>query len=180
MFKKAAGENMNSTYNVKPMLGFAPSDVMNIVCMFAFDVSWDAVRREVPFCAMVQDCVPPTFITAELACRHEWGRVPNPYKRFNPFTPREMFCYEHPWSFVAGKLAHSICRRSIRSIKTYRGVMMRHALKMMNGGIMEWNTAWHKVWNRLDASHFRRNVSGSFLSKMLEEIKYSSPLLLSL
>ena len=167
---------MRQTQKSRPMLGIAPNDIMDIICDLAFGADWHTVSREVPLCALVQECVPPTFLATELPCVKEWGRKPNPYKRFNSYTPLDQICNEHPWSFVAGKLAHSLCRRNVRRLKTYRGVLMRYALKMMNGGIMDWNTAWRKVWSRLDATHFRRNVSGSFIAKLLEEIKYSSPL----
>ena len=176
MYKKATRSSMMMSFNVIPVYAFAHEDVMDIVTGYAFGASWRTVSREIPICIAAQDCVPPSFLLNELPCRYEWGRQPNPYKRFNPYTPIQKLIADSPWSYVPGKLAHSICRRSIRKLKTYRGVMMRHTIKMMNGPIQSWNQALEKVWKRLNISHFRRNVSGSMIRKLMEEITYSSPL----
>ena len=179
MYKKKHQIASLMLHSHTPMITTLPKDIADMICMFAWGVRWHIVSHEIPVVEECQQNLPPSFLFQELPCTDQWGHVANPFKRFNPYHPLCLLDTSRPFNYLAGKLCHQIDKKHIRQLRTYRGVCMRRAIRLMNDTIEGWNSVYAALWSKLDESHFRCNANKGMVRKLIGELRTSGPLRLS-
>jgi len=151
-----------------------PTCLQDLCTDFAFRSEYRFVQYDVDRCAMIQECVPPSFVVAVVFHKDRWGYINSPFRKGNAYFPTWRIDQESVWNGVPAAFACALHRQRVRGLRTYKGIIFRRLDHMLKHNFGLWNETYTKVFSKLKPCHFRKNAQRSFVEVILAEISEAS------
>ena len=155
-----------------------PKDLVNLLLSFVYEITSDELARDLEFYIKWRSKVPPMFLSATLLNTRFYFSVANPMVRYHPYTPRKNLRMRPTdiWACTLLAFLHGLSKERVRSLRTYRGCILRWAHDcLQNRKIEYYAMLHHRILSKLKPHHFRSARPSAFLAEALRQISVFWP-----
>ena len=148
-------------------------DLITLCVSYVWDLTSFELKDDLDFYIQWQRYVPHMFLQTAVLDTRFWYTVANPMCKYNPYYPRKYLSLRPAdiWSPSLRSLGSMICKEKIRSLKTYKGCVLRWIDDCTsNRHLFYWFYLARRVLSRLKITHFQTRAPCFFVREALEEI----------
>ena len=144
------------------MIQNLPLELMHLIWDFAYNyrLGWEP-SRDLDIVSDIQESIPACFITDRLPTKmgqpqnfhsQPFWQVypPNPFKKGNPYLPSTSIYQGTLWSALPGTLFQYLTKQGVRSLRTYKRVLLRRYNSHIQRNIFEWNQSFNVIFGNVE------------------------------
>ena len=140
---------------------------------------------DIYFTENVQKCISPSllkkFVLYKLPVKYIFDiQIPNPLIKGNNYLPGTMYHRCNMFSDLIPLVLNLLSKKSIRTIGTYRKILLRRFYQLQDSSFCYWNNFLllikKPVFLNLDSYHYRNRIDEFFIQEFIRGLKESKKL----